>query len=130
MTDVRVNGALGERFIVDTGGGLAMLIFDYFARRHPEALVDGSGDSLGGGKNYGVGGAFETRRYRLTSLQVGSVDFKDYVAEAVVSSSAYGGDEDGLIGTGLLKLYTLYTDYPQSTLYLVPNARGRARLVH
>ncbi|MFY9779195.1 MAG: aspartyl protease family protein [Candidatus Baltobacteraceae bacterium] len=129
MTDVWVNGAVGERFVVDTGGAVAILIFDYFARRHPEALVDDSGGRFGTGRNYGVGGEFDTQRLRLASVQVGSVNFKEFVADAVVSSGAYGGDEDGLIGTDLLKLYTLYTDYPHDTLYLIPNALGRAGLV-
>ena len=39
---------------------MAILIFDYFARRHPEALVDDSGGRFGTGRNYGVGGEFDT----------------------------------------------------------------------
>lgn len=44
---VAVNGAVGERFVLDTGGAGTFLIFDYFARRHPDALRD-----KGGGRDY------------------------------------------------------------------------------
>jgi predicted aspartyl protease len=126
MTDVKVNGALGERFMVDTGAGRGLFVFDYFARRHPEALVDTSGGMLQTGHFVGAGGPFETRRYKLASVLIGNVNFKDFFADVIATPGAYGGDGDGLIGTDLLKFYTLYTDYENSMIYLVPNSLGRA----
>jgi len=126
LTDVTVNGALGERFAIDTGGGGAVLIFDYFARSHPEALIDKSPAPLGLRQNLGAGGAFQTRRYELASVRVGKVNFADFVADVVTSSGSYGGRNDGVIGCKFLKLYTLYTDYQNSTLYLVPNSLGHS----
>lgn len=126
MTDVKLNGALGERFIVDTGAARGVFVFDYFARRHPEALIDTSGGMLATGHFAGAGGAFETHRYQLASVLIGNVNFKDFFADVVVTPGAYSGDGDGLIGTELLKFYTLYTDYENSMLYLVPNSLGRA----
>jgi predicted aspartyl protease len=128
MTDVSVNGALAERFIVDTGAAGSVLIFDYFQRRHPEALVDVSGAPPDRVRYLGVGGGFEARRFVLASVKLGRVDFKRFPADAVSSSSAYGGSSDGLIGSEFLRLYTLYTDYQNSLLYLVPNALGRSAI--
>ena len=76
----------------------------------------------------GVGGGFEARRFVLASVKLGRVDFKRFPADAVSSSSAYGGSSDGLLGSEFLRLYTLYTDYQNSLLYLVPNALGRSAI--
>ena len=72
MTDVTINGALGERFILDTGGVGTFLIFDYFARRYPEALKDkGEGARSRPVVFRGIGGAFETRPYQIAELKLG-----------------------------------------------------------
>ncbi len=125
LTDVTLDGALGERFLIDTGASGTMLIFDYFARRHPEALRSGSfvGNPL---RFHGVGGTFDTKPYRVGAVRVGNVSFKDFTVYRVMSGQAYSGNEDGVIGTDLLQLFTLYTDYGNSMLYLVPNGAGRA----
>ncbi len=131
ITSVTVNGALGERFTIDTGAAGGVLIFDYFARRHPEALVDLSKGFAGPPVQFsGVGGDFDTRRYELASVRVGRVDYQNFIADVVTSSQAYGGNDDGLIGSTFLNLYTLYTDYQNSRLYLVPNGIGRRVMRH
>jgi predicted aspartyl protease len=126
LTDVKVNGAVGDRFAVDTGAGTGLLVFNYFARRHPEALKDTSGGILRKGQMMGVGGLFQTDPYQLDSVQVGNVIFKKFIAQVVASSNAYGGDDDGLVGSEFLKFYTVYTDYVDSMIYLVPNSLGTA----
>lgn len=125
LTDVTLGGALGERFLIDTGGGGTMLVFDYFARRHPEALT-GALSAYGEPTFRGVGGNFATRPYRIGAVRLGNLNFKDFTVFRVMSANAYSGSEDGVIGVGFLELFTLYTDYGNSVLYLVPNAAGRA----
>lgn len=127
LTDVAINGALGERFGIDTGASGTMLVFDYFQRRHPEALVDrGGGGILRERRFLGVGGAIETKPYDLASVRVGNANFRDVLAYAVHSRVAYGVDEDGMIGTDFLRLFTVSLDYANSRIYLTPNDAGFA----
>ncbi len=128
LASVTVNGALGERFAIDTRASGALLLFDYFARRHPEAIVDKAEGKLGTQRFLGVGCAFETHRYEFDSIRLGGVTFHDFEVDAITSSSAYGGNQDGVLGTSFLHLYTLFTDYRHSELYLVPNALGRSAI--
>jgi len=121
---VVVNGAIGERFIVDTGGAGTFMIFDYFARRHPEALRDqGGGDR--GMRLYGIGGAIDTQAYQIGSLKLANVNFRNFVGYRVVGRGSYDGAADGIIGTEFLHLFTLGFDYGNSRIYLVPNRDGR-----
>ncbi len=126
MTDVAINGALGERFLIDTGASGPVLIFDYFRRRHPSALVDLGGGEARNRHFLGVGGAFETQPYQLDSVRLGNVNFKDFLAFVVRTKTAYASDEDGVLGTEFLRLFNVYLDYANSSIYLEPNARGRA----
>lgn len=127
VTNVRINGALSEHFILDTGHGGTFMIFDAFARKHPEALKDkGGGGELRDVSFYGVGGRFATEPYQLASVKVGGLNFQDFVGFRVTASGSYAvGDDDGLIGADFLKLFTLGLDYANGRVYLVPNAAGR-----
>ena len=126
-TNVKVNGALSERFLLDTGGAGTFMIFDAFARKHPEALVDkGYGGDLRNVEYYGVGGRIETRAIQLASVKVGGLNFQDFVGFRVLSEKSYAaGDDDGLIGSEFLRMFTVGLDYANSRVYLVPNAAGR-----
>jgi predicted aspartyl protease len=126
MIDVRVNGSLGERFVLDTGAYGSILIDDYFARRYPDAMVD---EGHGEGRTrryYGVGGSFSTQPYQLSSVELGAVRFKDFVAYRVTSASSYGGNIDGQVGSELLKYFTVFTDYARGKVYLQTNEFGRS----
>jgi hypothetical protein len=105
------------------------MLFDSFARRHPE-VTGGKGAVAMGVQTFGgAGGLFDTRRFRLGSVRIGKVNLADFTANVVDTSGAYGGSTDGLIGTDFLSLYTVYSDYVDSMLYLVPNDLGRAGIV-
>ncbi len=126
MTSVTINNALGERFLIDTGADGTLLIFDYFARRYPHSLVDGGG---GGDERRahlsGIGGPIEVRPYQLDQVQIGSVRFQNFVGYRVLERRAYNGTTDGLIGARLLRYFTVWLDYTDSQVFLVPNADGR-----
>jgi clan AA aspartic protease (TIGR02281 family) len=127
LVSVTVNGALGERFTIDTGGPGTFMIFDSFARKHPEALHDegGGGEEARGMRFTGIGGAIKTQPYQIKSLKFGPISFQDYVGYRVMSASSYEGEDDGIIGVDFLKLFTVGLDYANSRLYLVPNIYGR-----
>jgi hypothetical protein len=126
MLNVTINGALSERFILDSGGAGTFMIFDAFARKHPEALVDkrGGGD-LRDVSYYGVGGPLDTKPYQLGSVKVGRLSLLDFVGFRVTSAQSYDGDYDGLIGTDFLRMFTVGLDYAGGRVYLVPNTMGR-----
>ncbi len=129
LATVAINGAIGERWILDTGGAGTFIIFDYFARRHPEALKDRGG---GGGTRQmrfiGIGGDIETRPYQIASLRLANVNFRDFVGYRVVGAGTYAQSDDGLIGTDFLKFFTLGFDYGNSRIFLVPNRSGRSAM--
>ena len=126
---VAVNGAIGEHWVIDTGGAGTFLIFDYFARRHPEALRDrGGGGDDRGMRLEGIGGPINTQPYQIASLKLANVNFTNFVGYRVVGRGSYEGNVDGAIGPDFLQLFTLGFDYGSSRIYLVPNRDGRLAL--
>lgn len=124
MTSVTLDGAVAERFLLDTGGAGTFLLFDYFARRYPDVLRT----PIGKRTFLGVGGPFQTDGYRISDLVFASIHFKDFIGYRVGSRGAYAGDQDGLIGTGFLRLFTLGLDYSHGRVYLTPNGLGRSMM--
>ena len=124
-TDVSIDGHLGERFEIDTGGVGGILITDLFTRRYPGLT---SGFRSGGGNVYlsGVGGQFATTAYIVPSLRMGTTTFKDFTALVIGSDRLYTfGGFDGVIGPEILQYFTVTTDYLDSTIYLEPNGLGK-----
>jgi hypothetical protein len=108
------------------------MIFDSFARRHPEALRD---KFQNGARStpinfYGVGGFFDTRPYEIADLQLGNMHFTDFVGYRVTSNQSFAGNWDGLIGERFLPLFTVGLDYGDSRVYLVPNDDARRAMTH
>ena len=125
MTTLTINGAVGERFVIDTGAAGGLLAFDYFARRHPEALSDERGGAVRSLRMSGVGGDFDVRPYVIKKVQLGNVVFED--TQVLVSgANAFGGDQDGLIGQDFLEIFDVYLDYGDSKAYFVFNRTGNA----
>jgi hypothetical protein len=127
----KINGALAERIVLDTGGFGPFLLFDYFTRRHPEALVDKNamGLRVRPMQLRGVGGIIGTRAYDLPEIDLGSVRYVDFIGW-VVTSKSYGGNQDGLFGPDFLKVYDVFFDYPNGQVALTLNATGRRAAGH
>lgn len=130
MTTALVNGAAGERFVVDTGNRGGFIIFDYFARRNPGALVD-----LGGGSDRerysnfsGVGGRVDITPYRLATVQIGKAVFNNFFGYRVAQRKAYAINQDGLIGTTFLRDFNLWLDYVDSAIVMELNGNGASAL--
>jgi predicted aspartyl protease len=125
-TTVAVNGVQGDRFILDTGGDGTFMIFDYFARFHPDAFKNQTSDQSSV-RMQGIGGEFTVQRYSMSRIQFASAVFVNFVGYRIISKGAYESDEgDGVIGAGFLQLFTVSLDYVNSRVYLVPNRDGRA----
>jgi predicted aspartyl protease len=128
VTSATINGAIAERTVLDTGAAGALQIFDYFARRHPEALVEDAG--LGARSRVphvftGAGGLYLAKPYAIEDLQLGQASFHDFIGFRAMSRSSFPVNEDGLIGVSFLRLFDVYLDYPNDKVYLVPNKTAK-----
>ena len=122
-TDVSIDGHVGERFDLDTGGASGVMITDIFTRRYG-GITHGF-QALGTDMTLsGVGGSFTAKMYRIPHLLFGRVDFTDFPALVVESDRVYAsGGDDGIIGPAILSQFTVTTDYADSTIFLERAAR-------
>lgn len=117
-----IGEATGDDFILDTGAAFSYVLFQRFARAHPEAAsISGDGRVRYGS---GVGGSLSFRSIAAKRVELGTWSFGDAVGVEALSPNALGFDnEDGLIGADILKLFTVYLDYATRHVYLTPNGR-------
>ncbi len=116
-----VGNASGDDFIIDTGAAFSYVLFQRFARAHPDAAATADGRVRRG---TGVGGSLSFRSVTAKRVTLGAWSFNDAVGVEAVSPNALGFDnEDGLIGADILKLFTVYLDYGTNRMYLAPNGR-------
>lgn len=127
MVWLRVNGVVGERFIVDTGSD-SVIFFTGFASKHAEAVDDHSPKKILSRlfpvvQASGVGGMLNIRPVMIAEMQLGTVLFKDYLAFVMAGEQPAfeGEDSDGLIGAATLRSFDVYFDYANSRVVLVPN---------
>ena len=126
LISARINGATAERITLDTGASASFILFNYFARRHPEALVDKNAGGLRSAPVQfdGVGGEVATKPYEIAEIDLGPMRFLDFIGYLVTSNS-YTYDEDGLFGKEFLRFYDVYLDYPNGEIQLHLNATGQ-----
>ncbi|MBD5604625.1 MAG: clan AA aspartic protease, partial [Candidatus Eremiobacteraeota bacterium] len=99
MISIGVDGAVGERFVMDTGGFGSLVFFDRFVRRNSAALVDeGGGGAMRNVQLNGIGGAFAVKPYQLPRVDFGPIAFHDFLTYAVTQHGAYDGSADGIVG--------------------------------
>jgi hypothetical protein len=127
MVWMKVNGTLGEHFILDTGSN-DVVFFSAFAKKHPDAVDDHSPEKILSRifpvvQAEGVGGRLNIRPVLVAGMQLGNVSFKDYLAFVMAGDQpAFEGEEsDGLIGASTLRSFDVYLDYAGSRVVLVPN---------
>jgi predicted aspartyl protease len=116
---IEVNGIRGDRFIIDTGADDRLLMFAYFARRHPSALVDegGGGQLRDDTQMEGIGGEFSTKPIQLGSVRFGPVNFTDFLTHVVTQKGVYDQNDDGLFGAGFLYIFDVTFDYVHGKAY-------------
>ncbi len=101
------------------------MLFNYFARRHPEALSGRNAKPRVTPVEFeGVGGTIETKPYQLAEIDFANIRFVDFLGY-VVTSNGYGYDADGLFGTDFLHFYDVFLDYPNGQIVLGLNEVGR-----
>jgi len=128
MVPARVNDAIGTHFILDTGS-TEIMIFSTFAGQHHDDVAD-----VGQGKNLvqngfrpdfrTVGGGFEAVPMQIKRFVFGRVEFDDTIVFVTRPESHFEDEDvDGLIGYQFLRHFTLYFDYDNSRIVVVPNDR-------
>lgn len=76
-------------------------------------------------KFQGIDGVFESPRFKVSRIRIGSVAFTDVTTTLDAPRPGYdpGTFAQGFLGTGLLKSYQVVLDYPQRTMTLVPRSK-------
>jgi predicted aspartyl protease len=129
LVTVALDGAVAERFMVDTGGEGNFLLFDYFTRRNPDAVPDVDVPVFPGGTTLaGVGGEFATKLVVVRDFAVAGFDFRTVIGNRVIAQQTYAHDVDGVLGQAMLRNFNVGFDYARERLYLTPNAAGRRAL--
>ncbi len=125
-TDLELDGHLGEGFQIDTGGSGGVLVSDVFTRKYPGITrgFEGTGRHQ---EMLGVGGSFTVSLYLVPEMKLGPLVFKKFRALVLDSDKTYASEtDDGIIGPDVLRLFTMTTDYADSTLFFTPNSIGRS----
>jgi len=118
-----IGDASGNDFIIDTGAAFPYVVFQRFARAHPDVIrAAGNGHtSLGSG----VGGTIPYRSVERHRLSIGTWTLDGVMGVEALSPTALGFDnEDGLIGATTLNRFTVFLDYSTGRLFLQPNGRA------
>ncbi|MBC5809668.1 MAG: aspartyl protease family protein [Candidatus Eremiobacteraeota bacterium] len=122
LVDARVNGSLGERFVLDTGYSGSILLFDYFTRRYPQAIAAPNARAAGGDRRYsGVGGDFAAKPVVVNRVEFAGFTLPELTIETVHSRTTFSGRFDGLIGLEVLRRFDVYFDYANSRFFLTRN---------
>lgn len=122
----QIGDAVGNHFILDTGS-YSGLVFSSFVQAHPADIKDqGLGRAISTYVPFvdfeGVGGIVETKPTQVKNFQLGGVNFREWLIFQTTANHAFEGeDTDGLVGYDFLKYFTVYLDYHDAHVYLVPN---------
>jgi predicted aspartyl protease len=121
-TTLIVNGQRGDRFVLDTGAEAALFIGYAFAHDHPKAIVDRGGGSYERYWDYsGIGGYIDAKPVQLALVELGPLHFIDFVGHVIRERTQYSDLGDGLIGARMLSHFTVWLDYANSHVVLIPN---------
>lgn len=125
VTHAEIGEAAGDDFILDTGAAFSYVLFQRFARSHPE-VVRAEREGRVQVAN-GIGGTMSYRDAPARKVELGTLTLPEVAGFEALSPSALGFDnEDGLIGADILKQFTVYLDYGSSRVYLAPASRAQA----
>jgi clan AA aspartic protease (TIGR02281 family) len=125
VTHAEIGEAPGDDFIIDTGAAFSFVIFQRFARNHPEVIRPEHEGRVQVAN--GIGGTMSYRDALAHKVELGTLTLPDVAGFEALSPNALGFDtEDGLIGADILKQFTVYLDYGASRVYLASPVRTQA----
>jgi len=141
---MQIGQSTADRVVVDTGSSQCFIL-PRFANAHPDDVKDqGKGVDITRARLGGVdwmsgsyiqmynslgGGNTQERVTEVKSLSLAGIQLQDWFMEELVApqgaADEIGRDEDALLGYSFLKYFTVYLDYPQNQIFLLPNASFR-----
>jgi hypothetical protein len=103
------------------------VVGSYFARHFSKAIVD-----LGAGVGYSTGmvdpgGFIPMQPFQVADLRIGTRRVRSFFALLMTGRVQPEEGNDGSIGNAILRDFTVWLDYPDSQIVLVPNRRARER---
>jgi len=126
---LRLDATTNGQFIVDTGNAAELLLYKPFVDKHPGIVPFTQNIRRG----YGIGGATNSYRSSLESLDIGGVSI--YHTDVDVMRATRGAFADrfaaGNVGLGILKNFVVTFDEANSAMYLQKGDDfndGRARV--
>jgi predicted aspartyl protease len=131
---VQIGQASSDHFILDTGATNCFL-FSSFADAHPDDVKDqGARVSVNHAflPSYGyrgIGGDIQVRATEVKTMTVSGIPFSDWIMFTDLNKQRLG-DDAGLIGYDFLKYFTVYLDYPQNQVFLLPNSLMKSKARH
>ncbi|HXW51138.1 MAG TPA: retropepsin-like aspartic protease [Candidatus Acidoferrales bacterium] len=122
-------GDVPANFIIDTGADDG-IIFSSFARAHADVVRDqGAGHRMLDADPFmhasGVGGEMSMTPTQVKALSIGGATFNEFVMYEVDDPGFEVEDYAGLLGHNFLDYFTLYLDYRDNHIYLIPNSNAR-----
>ncbi len=111
-----VGDAIGNDFILDTGADFSLVLFQRFGRAHPGLAAPLHQNVLLGS---GIGGSMAYRPVEPQRVTLGPLVLDQLPSVEAVLPNALGFDnEDGLIGSDVLRRFIVYFDYASGRVYL------------
>ena len=121
MVSAMISGHNAEDILVDTGSDTP-IVYSRFVQEagwptpNPETTVKAV-------LYYPLYGIVRCNAVRFSYVQLGNYYFRDMLGYITFASPKFEApDTDGLIGANLLNYFTVFFDYPESKMYLQPNA--------
>lgn len=120
VVPMRLDDRYEGNFRVDLGSAGATVLQGSFAARsgiHPSHVVTAAGT--------GFGGRYPVRLFRMKSLELGPLRWKDPIVAISQATAGVLATDDyaGLIGNQVLERFTCTFDYEHRALYLEPGVR-------
>jgi predicted aspartyl protease len=120
-------GNVPGTFVVDSGA-FDNLIFFSFAHAHADVVRDqGGGVIMRQNQGFywarGIGGDFSVTPTQIKVFTIGPVSFNQYVMYEIPDSEYNNETYAGIVGQKLLSMFTVYFDYKDSHIYLIPTSK-------
>jgi hypothetical protein len=120
-------GDVPANFVVDSGAFDNMLFLS-FAQAHADVVKDQGGGLIMKQNNpfyygRGVGGDMQLTPTQIKSFTLGPVTFQKYIMWELNDSAYNMEDYAGLIGQKFLSMFTVYFDYKDGQIYLIPTSK-------
>jgi hypothetical protein len=124
VVPMKINDRFEGNFRVDLGSAGSTILQGTFAERngiHPSHVVVAAGA--------GFGGRYPVQLFRMKSLELGPLRWKDPIVAMSQASAGVlaSGDYAGLIGNQVLQRFKCTFDYEHRVLYLEPGAKALQR---